>query len=387
VPGRRFVAFAGGQDGGVPAPARDDFTVGVEEEFLLVDAATRRLVPRAERVLAAARTAAGPGAQVDHELQLSQVETGTAVCHTLEEVHDELVRLRRAVLAGAEREGCVIASAGTFPLPLGDGSDITPEPAYQRLERDYQLVAREQVVCGCHVHVGLADAESAIQVLNRARTWLPVLRALGVNSPFWMGDDTGYASFRTEIWSRWPTAGTPHVFGSRAEYDRLVDDLLQTGAVDAPARIYWDLRPSARFDTLEFRVTDAFLTVDETVMTAGLVRALVRTLHDGLSGAPPSLPRPELVRAASWRAARFGTEGELIDLERGRSVPAAQLVDRLLALVRPALEDAGEWHGVHGQVERVLAEGTGATRQRRALARSGRLEDVVDLIVAETAPR
>lgn len=369
------------------ASGREDFTVGVEEEFLLVDAESRRLVPRARRVLPRAQAAAGPGGQIEHELQLSQVETGTDVCHSLAAVRAELARLRRAVRTAAEREGCQVASAGTHPLPLPDeGSGVTPKPAYLRLERDYQLVAREQVVCGCHVHVGVADAEVAIQVLNRARPWLPVVRALGVNSPFWMGEDTGYASFRTEIWSRWPTAGTPEVFASRGEYDRLVDDLLRTGAVDDPARIYWDLRPSARFDTLEFRVTDACLRVDETVMVAGLVRALVRTLHGEVgAGDPPVLPRPELLRAASWRAARFGTEGELIDLEAGRSVPAAALVTRLLTVLRPALEEAGEWDEVHHLVERVLAEGTGAMRQRRAFARAGRLEDVVDLVVAETA--
>lgn len=376
-------------------PVREDFTVGVEEEFLLVDAETRRLVPRAATVVPEARAAAGrypplrgrhgPGAQVEHELQLSQVETGTGVCRTLAEVSEELVAMRRAVRIGAERQGCRTASAGTYPLALGEGGVVTASPAYLRLERDYQLVAREQVVCGCHVHVGVNDPEIAIQVMNRARPWLAVLRALGVSSPFWMGEDSGYASFRTEIWSRWPTAGTPHAFSSRADYDRLVDDLLRTGAVDAPARIYWDLRPSARFDTLEFRVTDACMAVGETVMVAGLVRALVRTLHAQVSVAPSPVPRPELLRAASWRAARYGTEGELIDLDRRRSVPAAELVGRLLSFVRPALDEAGECDLVGSQVERVLADGTGAMRQRRAFARSGRLEDVVDLMVAETA--
>ncbi|MFN2607868.1 MAG: glutamate--cysteine ligase [Acidimicrobiales bacterium] len=369
------------------APEGDDLTVGVEEEFLLVDAESRRLVPAAARVLDGARAAAGARGQVEHELQLAQVETGTEVCRTLGEVRAEVTRLRRAVATAAEAAGCRVASAGTHPMPPGDAVAFTPKASYLRLERDYQQVAREQLVCGCHVHVGVADAEVAVQVLNRALPWLPVVRALAANSPFWMGDDTGYASFRSEIWSRWPTAGTPAPFADRAEYDRVVADLMAVGAVDGPARVYWDVRPSARYDTLEFRVTDACLRVDETVMVAGLLRALVATLAACVAdGAEAAAPRPELLRAAAWRAARYGTEGELVDLEAGRSMPAAQVVGRLLALVRPALEAAGEWDEIRAGVERVLAGGTGAARQRQAFARTATLEGVVDLIVAETAP-
>ncbi|MEN3315608.1 MAG: glutamate---cysteine ligase / carboxylate-amine ligase [Acidimicrobiaceae bacterium] len=368
------------------ASASENFTIGVEEEFLLVDPESRRLVPRAERVLTLARAGAGDGQQVDHELQQSQLETGTGVCRTIAELRGELVRLRRAAVGAAEQVGCRLAAAGTHPLPFAGEGQVTPEDAYLRLEREYQVVMREQMVCGCHVHVGLVDAEEAIEVLNRSRAWLPVVAALAVNSPFWLGEDTGYASFRAEIWRRWPTAGMPATFASRAEYDALVDDLLRTEAVDDPARIYWDVRPSARFDTLEFRVTDTCLTVDEAVMVAGLVQALVRTLHEQLSrGEPPVSVRPELLRAATWRAARYGTEGRLIDPTGRRSIPAADAVGDLMTLVRPALEEAGSSDEVHDLLGRVLAAGTGAMRQRRAFARAGRLTDVVDQVVAETA--
>jgi carboxylate-amine ligase len=365
-------------------PSGDDFTLGVEEEFLLVDPETRRLVPRAEEVLADAR--ADGQAKVEHELQLVQVEAGTAVCQTLSELHGQVGGLRKTLSDAAERAGCRIASAGSHPFSPCDDSQVTPKPAYLRLERDYQLVTREQLVCGCHVHVGIADPEMAIRVMNRVRPWLPTVLALAVNSPFWLGEDTGYASFRTEIWRRWPLAGTPEIFASRAEYDELVELMLKTGAIDDPARIYWDIRPSARFDTLEFRVTDACLRVEETVVVAGLFRALARTAHDEeVAGRPVVHVRPEMLRAAVWRAARYGVEGELIDLAERRSVPAPEAVRDLLVRLRPVLEDAGDWDQVESLVEKVLTEGTGATRQRRAFAREESLDDVVDMIVAETA--
>ena len=364
-------------------PPGEDFTLGVEEEFLLVNPETRRLVPKADAVLAHAP--ADGETTVKHELQLAQVEAGTAVCRTLAELRAEIVGLRRTLAAAAESAGCRIASAGSHPFPPGDDSRVTPKPAYLRLERDYQVVTREQLVCGCHVHVGIADPEMAIRVMNRVRPWLPTVLALAVNSPFWLGEDTGYASFRTEIWRRWPMAGTPEIFASRAEYDELVELMLKTGAIDDPARIYWDIRPSARFDTLEFRITDACLRVDEAVMIAGLFRGLARTAHDEeVAGRAPLRPRPEMMNAAIWRAARYGVEGELIDLSGKRSIAADEAVRDLLVRVRPVLEDAGDWADVEGRVEAVLEEGTGATRQRRAFARAGELADVVDLVVAET---
>ena len=370
--------------------ASDDFTIGVEEEFFLVDMASRRMNPVAAAVLPGARTAVGDdpgGGAVEPELQQCQIETGTGVCRTLDEVSDELGRLRGAVSAAARETGCAIASSGTFPLGFDEGSQVTPKAAYLRLERDYRLVTHEQLVCGCHVHIGLADPEMVIQVMNRARSWLPTLVALTANSPFWQGRDSGYASYRTEVWHRWPTAGTPGTFASRGDYDDLVAALLAVDAIDDRARIYWDVRPSARFPTLEFRVADAHLTVDETVMTAGLVRALVRACHrQVVDGEPAADPRPELRRTATWRASRFGLEGTLVDLEGCRSRPAPEMVDRLLDFLRPALVDSGDWDLVSGRVAEIREGGTGAVRQRRAYERRRSMEDVVDFVVAETDP-
>ncbi len=369
---------------------QDEFTVGVEEEFLLVDAESRRLRPWAEEVLPHAESALDEGEQVDREFKLSQVETGTPVCHTLDELSEEITRMRGKVMAAAEEAGARIAAAGTHPFShwREEGAEVTPEESYLGLERDYQRLARQKIICGCHVHVGISDSEAAIQVLNRVRPWLPTILAVSVNSPFWLGEDTGYGSYRTEIWRRWPTAGTPDPFESRAQFDRLVEILLQTGSIDDPARIHWDVRPSPRFSTLEFRVTDVCLTVDDAVLVAALVRALVRTCHArAVKGDPPPLPRVELMRLATWRAARYGLEGDLVDVVGEGSLPAPDVLQTLLDFVRPALDEHGERDIVSGLVERVLEGGTGAAQQRRAFERAPRLEDVIDFAVeATTAP-
>ena len=364
----------------------EEFTVGVEEEYQIVDAQTRELRPRALRILPKARAAVGE--QVTPEMYLSQIEIGTPVCRTLSEVRAELTRLRAEVNAAAEREGSRIAAAGTHPFSHWEDQEITPRQRYAGIAEEYEQLAREHLIYGCHVHVGIKDREAAIQVMNRARLWLAPLLALAANSPFWLGRDTGYASYRTELWRRWPMAGTPHEFRSRSEYDGLVETLVGTGSVGDATKIYWDVRPSARFETLEFRVTDVCLTVDEAVMIAGLVRALARTCYEqAVRGEPLEQIRPELLRAAKWRAARYGMEADLIDFGERRAVAARDLVERLLARLRDALEEDGAWGEVTGLVRATLGRGNGAARQRAAFARANSWEAVVDYVVTETLPR
>ena len=358
------------------------FTIGVEEEYQIIDAGTRELSSRQESMLAQDAV----GDRVTPELYLSQIEIGTPICLTLAEVRSQLVRLRREVIAAAEREGNRIAAAGTHPFSHWEDQQITPKARYVGIAQDYQQLAREQLIFGCHVHVGINDREAAIQVMNRVRPWLAPMLALAANSPFWLGADTGYSIFRTEIWRRWPMAGTPHVFGSRAEYDRLVETLVRTESITDATKIYWDVRPSARFETVEFRVTDVCMAVDEAVMIAGLARALAESCYaQAVRDEPIDHAAPELLRAAKWRAARYGLDADLIDTEAERAVPAAELIEKLLAFVRPVLEERKEWEEVSTLARLTVERGTGATRQREAYARSGRLEDVVDLIVAETA--
>jgi carboxylate-amine ligase len=360
-----------------------DFTLGVEEEYQIVDVTTRELRPRALRILPGARAAVGD--QVTPEMYLSQIEIATPVCRNLAEVRAELTRLRREVGAAAAQQGCRIAAAGIHPFSHWEDQEITPRPRYTSIAEEYEQLAREHLIYGCHVHVGITDREAAVQVMNRARLWLAPLLALAANSPFWLGGDTGYASYRTEVWRRWPMAGTPQEFESRLEYDRLVEALVVTGSVADATKIYWDVRPSARFETLEFRVTDVCLTVDEAVMIAGLIRALARTCHgQATRNDPPHRVRPELLRAAKWRAARYGLDADLIDVERGEAVAARELVERLLTRLRGALEEDGAWEEVGELVHSVLRKGNGAARQRAAFARADSFEEVVDFIVEET---
>ncbi len=363
----------------------EEFTIGVEEEYQIVHPLTRELRSRSGRILPAAR--ASLGEEVQPELYLSQIEIGTPVCHTLAEVRAELVRLRGEVIAAATQSGDRIAAAGTHPFSHWEDQTLTPKSRYRGIAEEYQQLADEHLIFGCHVHVGINDRETAIQVMNRARPWLAALLALAANSPYWLGADTGYASFRTEIWRRWPMSGTPQVFASRAEYDALVETLVATKSVSDGTKIYWDVRPSARYETLEFRVTDVCLTVDEAVMIAGLEQALARTCHRAATrdDEPFKHARPELLRAAKWRAARYGLEGELIDVAAGRAVPATKLIESLLRLLRPALEEAGAWDEVSALVRQTLERGNGATRQRAAYEQAGRFEDVVDLLINETA--
>jgi glutamate---cysteine ligase / carboxylate-amine ligase len=256
---------------------------------------------------------------------------------------------------------------------------------YRGIVAVYQQLAWELVIFGCHVHVGLDDTEGAIQVLNRSRVWLAPLLALSANSPFWMGEDSGYDSFRTELWGRWPMAGQPHLFESREEHDTLVQALIDTGAIQDASRIYWDIRIPKHVPTVEFRVTDVCLTIDEAVMVAGLVRGIARTCCEAAQRNEPfPAARPELLRAAHWRAARYGLSGELIDVEACRSVPAEEVIESMLRFARPGMEASGDWEEVSALVVETLARGNGATRQREVFQRTGRLEDVVDFIVQET---
>lgn len=365
-------------------PTDELFTIGVEEEYQIVDRETRELRSRALRILPNAQEAVGES--VTPELFLSQIEIGTNICATLAEVRDELTHLRREIITAADADGHSIAAAGTHPFSHWEDQTLTPKRRYRGIAEEYEQLAREQLIFGCHVHIGINDREAAIHVMNRARLWLAPLLALAANSPYWLGWETGYASFRTEIWRRWPMSGTPQVFRSRAAYDALVETLVATKSVSDGTKIYWDVRPSARFETLEYRVTDVCLTIDEAVMIAGLVRALTRTAY-GEFGRGEPLPdvRPEVLRAAKWRAARYGLDGDLIDVAAGVARPAADMIERLLAHLRPALEADGNWEEVSTLTRYTLARGNGASRQRQAFARADSFDAVVDLIVAETA--
>jgi carboxylate-amine ligase len=363
------------------ASAHSELTLGVEEELHVVDLVTRELVPRAPEILARL-----DDNHFSAELHRSVVETNTPVAATLDDLREGIAGRRRVAVETAESLGLGLAATGTVPLVDLDSLPVTPTSRYRRMLDDYQLLAREQLICGAQVHVSVPDREEAVAVAQRVAPHLPVLLALSASSPFWMGEDSGYASVRSLVWLRWPTAGDPGVLRSAAEFDELVADLIASGTITDPKMVYFDVRPSAHLPTVELRVTDSSPDVDTVVLLAGIFRALALKARDEhRAGKPLIITKPPLQRAAMWRAARSGLEGDLLDLPRSPApVPAAVAVEHLIADLRPQLEELGDWEQVFDLSVRALSRGSSAARQRRALARRGRLSDAVDMVVADT---
>jgi carboxylate-amine ligase len=358
-----------------------ELTLGVEEELHVVDLKTRELVPRAPEVLD----------QLDDrhysaELHRSVVETNTPVTGTLDGLRDGIADRRRRAIGVAESLGLGLVATGTVPLVDLETLPVTPTSRYRRMLDDYQLLVREQLICGAQVHVGVPDRDEAVSIAQRVAPALPVLLALSASSPYWLGEDSGYASTRSLIWLRWPTAGDSGVVTSAADHDELVADLIASGTITDPKMVYFDVRPSAHLPTVELRVTDSCPDVDTVVLLAGLFRGLVLQARQACrAGEPPARIRPPLHRAAMWRAARSGLEGDLLDLPRSPvPVPAAVAVERLVGDLRPQLDELGDWEQVFDLSVQQLSRGSSAARQRRAMTRRGRISDVVDLVVADT---
>lgn len=328
-------------------------TVGVEEEFLLVD--------ETGAPVGLAQEAAGSGLQL--ELKEEMLETGTEPSLGIEQLDAEVRRQRLVAASAAQAAGARLAALATSPLPVT--SSVTAAFRYRRIAAEYGLTAREQLTCGCHVHVQVADDEEGVAVLDRIGPYLPVLLAMSSNSPFWNGVDSGYASYRSQVWQRWPTAGPTGAFGSAAAYHQVVDSLIATGAALDPAMIYFDARLSQRYPTLEIRVADVCLRAEDTVLLAALARGLVETAaREAAEGVPAPVVRPEVLRGAGWRAGRAGLRGPLVHPERFTQVPAAEAVGALIEHVLPVLVEAGEDQAVAAAWQRLLTRGSGAEEQR-----------------------
>ncbi|OKK21997.1 carboxylate--amine ligase [Streptomyces sp. CB00455] len=357
-------------------------TVGVEEEYLLVDPVTGLPLPLAEDVR---RTAGlGPLAERDEvqdELLQAQVEVATPVCSSLEEVGGHLLRLRHAVASAAEANGCRIVASGAAPVRGSSPVPVTPTPRYLKMEGEARQLVDEHLISGMHVHVAIPDQETGVAVLNRIRVWLPTLLAMSANSPIWDGRDTGFASWRTIVFGRWPVSGPPPSFDGHADYEQRVAGLLASGAIADAGQLYWQARLSDRYPTVEVRCLDVQLRADDAVLLAGVVRALVATaIDEEKAGLPRIACTPELLQAANWHAARHGLNGTLVD-PQGRPRSSGDVLCALLLHITPALEDAGDLREVSSLVHRLLQEGTPADRQRRAMAEGG-LPGLMDLINA-----
>ncbi|MFD7029576.1 glutamate--cysteine ligase [Streptomyces sp. NPDC059917] len=360
-------------------------TVGVEEEYVLLDPATGLPAPLGEEV----RRAAGLGAvadpdEVQDELLQAQVEVATSVCTSLAEVGGHLLRLRHAVASAAEDSGCRIAATGAAPLRGPLPVPVTPTPRYLRIGGAARQLVDEHLICGMHVHVAVPDRQTGVAVLNRIRGWLPTLLAMSANSPVWEGRDTGFASWRTIVFGRWPVSGPPPAFADAADYERRLEALVAAGVIADRGQVYWQARLSDRYPTVEVRCPDVQLRADDAVMLAGIVRALVATaIAEEEAGAPSRTLDPELLQAGTWHAARYGLNGTLTD-PYGHPHSSGDTLCSLLRHITPALEAAGDLRQVSALVHRLLREGTPADRQRRALTGAG-LPGLVDLITAAGA--
>ncbi|MET7451855.1 glutamate--cysteine ligase [Streptomyces sp. NPDC005574] len=361
-------------------------TIGVEEEYLLIDPVSGVPVPLAEKIHIAAGVAELAGDQeVQSELLQAQVEVVTPVCGTLQEVGGHLLRLRHAVGAAAETHGCRIAACATPPRQDQAPVPVTDQARYRAMLAQAPQLVAEQLVNGMHVHVAVPSRDAGVQVLNRLRAWLPTLTAMSADSPLWDGHDTGFASWRTVIFNRWPVGGMPPAFRDADDYDRRVQHLLDCGLIADTGQLYWQARLSDRYPTVEVRCLDVQLRVDDAVMFAGIVRALVDSaLTDAAAGVPVPDCAPELLQAGMWHAARHGLSDTLID-PSGHRRRAGDVLYQLLQYVAPALDASGDSREVAGLVHRLLKEGTGADQQRTALA-SGGLRAVIDLVVSRSTP-
>jgi glutamate---cysteine ligase / carboxylate-amine ligase len=378
-------------------------TVGVEEELLVVDAGGRPIPLGPDALEVASRRGEGEnpeehdraerdGDQADEqtaahlmpELKAQQLELGTPVCRTLTEVDTELRFWPARAQSAAAATGAHVAALATAPV------SVAPIPTegdrFARMLDAFGLTAREMLTCGCHVHISVVDDDEGVAILNRIRVWLPVLTALSANSPFWQGEDTGYASFRSQAWHRWPSAGPNEVFADAAEYHRLIDQVLATDTVLDTGMVYFDARLSDRWPTVEVRTADVALRVEDAVTLAGVVRGLVETAaRDAQAGNPPPAVPAAVLRVAAWRAGRSGLAGDLVHPLTGRPAPAADVVGALLDHVREALADAGDDRRVTEGLSALLRRGTGADLQRRVHEETGDLAAVVRAAVAVTA--
>ncbi|MET9883512.1 glutamate--cysteine ligase [Streptomyces sp. NPDC006430] len=374
----------GSADNGVHAtPLTAPLTVGVEEEFLLVDARTFRVVPAAPLVLA---TAAGLPHEVHPEGTRYQVEIATPVSDSAPMLREELAILRRTLARAARSHGCRLLAAPSPVLSVEGPLHLTDdEPRQREQHRRFGALTDTLVSCGRHIHIGTLDVDTAVAVSNRVRPWLPTLIALAANSPFWGGRDTGHASWRAMAWSGWPSAGLPPHYTSTGHFRRSVQTLLGSGAALDTKMVYWDLRPSGHWPTLEIRAPDMSPNIDTAVLQAELARALVATaLRDITEERPEPTLRDDVLRLARWRAAHDGLEGFGLDPYTGVELPAADLAEALLDLVAPELAASGELDHAAKTLGGLLRDGSGAHRQRTAFARRQDLTDVLRQLADET---
>ena len=358
------------------------FTLGIEEEFAIVDPETRELRSHIQEILEGGKVTLKE--QIKPEMHQSVVELGTEICQSIVDARAHVIELRGKLAELAGRSGLKIASVGTHPFSHWRDQLITEGERYQQIVKDMQSLARANLIFGLHVHVGIPNRDTAIHVMNQARYFLPHIYALSVNSPFWVGQDTGLKGYRLKVFERFPRTGIPDAFESLSEYEDFCKLLVKTGCIDNAKKIWWDIRLHPFFDTLEVRVCDAQSRVDDTLAIAALIQAVIAKLHKLLrQNITFRVYRRRLLDENRWRASRYGIDGKLIDFGKEAEVETRSLLNELLEFVSTEVNELGTQKEM-AHIERIMREGTGADRQLTVWERTQDMKTLVDQIVSET---
>lgn len=359
-----------------------ELTLGIEEEYQIIDPATRQLASRVPELLA--DEICEMRDELKPEFLQSQIEVGTKVCRDLAEARQEIVRLRGGLSRLAQRHGLAIGAASSHPMSTWEDQSVTSGERYLQLETDLGQVARQLVIFGMHVHVGIDDPELRIDVLNQARYFVPHFLALSTSSPFWAGHDTGLKSYRSVIFGNMPRSGIPPLFDSWSDFQGFLDTLVATESIDEPTKIWWDVRPHPKYPTLEFRMTDICTKVDEVMCVTALLQALVaKLIRLRRRNQSWRQYRHHFINENKWRAARYGLEGKMIDFGRQSQAPVRDLALELLELVDDVLDELGT-RAEAEYLHTMLAEGSSADRQLATWRRTGSFSAVVDQVIEET---
>jgi glutamate---cysteine ligase / carboxylate-amine ligase len=362
---------------------RPSLSIGIEEEYQTIDPTTRDLRSHiASEILPKARLALHEA--VKPEMHQSVIEVGTRVCKDIKEARENIQSLRREMITLAGEQGMLLAAASTHPFSDWKLQEIYPDERYARVVEDMQLIARANLVFGLHVHVGIEDRNTAIHIMNSMRYFLPHILALSSNSPFWMGMNTGFKSYRCKVFERFPRTAIPDVFANWAEYETFVDLLVKTNCIDNGKKIWWDIRPHPFFHTLEVRVCDIPMRLDETVAIAALIQATMAMLYKlHASNKSYRIYGRSLIMENKFRASRYGIQGKLIDFGKEEEVPVRDLMLEYLELIDDVVDELGSREEID-YIHQMLEMGTGADRQLKVFEETGNLQKVVDYIVAET---
>lgn len=360
----------------------DQFTLGIEEEFQIVDPHSRELRSHVSEFLEEGKMILGE--QIKPEMIQSMVEVGTGVCKNIQEARADITRLRGIISGLANKTGLVIIAASTHPISRWQDQKIFEDERYELLVQELQTVARSLLIFGLHVHVGVADPERRVHIMNAARYFLPHVLALSTSSPFWVGHNTGLKSYRSEVFKQFPRTDIPDHFDSYASFQRYVDLLIRTNCIDNGRKIWWDVRPHPVFPTLEFRVCDIPTRVDDTIAIAALFQAIVARLNGLIDqNLGFRLYRRALIQENKWRAVRYGLDGKMVDFGKQKEVPVRDLIRELLEFIDPVVDDLGSRKEID-HIHTILERGTSADEQLRIYHETNNLNAVVDHLVERT---